>query len=445
MEIFNNREIAIGFWIAVALVAVMASTKTRNAGYGILKAFAHRLILISLGLMASYIGLVVYGLHAAGLWDVGQLKNTLIWSVTVATVGLFRISSIIDDPHYFRHAIRDNFKLVAIFEFIIAFYTFPLLAEIIIVPVAIFLVAVHAYAEEKQGHAIVAKFFGNILAAAGVGLLIYAGYRIAADPDALISQRTLSDFLLPPVLTIFYLPFLYVLALYATYELAFTRLRFAIKNDSLRPYAKRAAISGFHFRTGLLKRWARNVMAMNPQSRTQIAESIREVKVLRKRERNPEDVPIERGWSPYAAIRFLEEEGFRTDDYHRILHGTDECYAASPPVRIGPGILPAAIAYYVEGDEFTAKSLKLQLDADQPEESQEAHDKLVAAARRLCENALGSSLPAEVEQALGAGQDTEVSLRGKKIEVSKETWPGHSFNGYTLKIIIRNDEEGESG
>src|SRR5690606_31423620 len=101
----------------------------------------------------------------------------------------------------------------------------------------------------------------------------------------------------------------------------------------------------------------------------------------------------------YAAIRFLEEEGFRTDDYHRILHGTDEWYAASPPVRIGPGILPAAIAYYVDGDEFTAKSLKLQLDADQPEKSREAHDKLVAAARRLCENALGSSLPAEVEQA----------------------------------------------
>ena len=53
---------------------------------------------------------------------------------------------------------------------------------------------------------------------------------------------------LPLWLTIGAVPFIYVLALYATYESAFTRLALAARNGATRPiYVRLALLVGFNF------------------------------------------------------------------------------------------------------------------------------------------------------------------------------------------------------
>lgn len=91
MEIFNNREIALAIWLFVGMIIASSRKSIRKAFHGVWKAFFRRPILISLGLMVSYIALVVFGLHETGLWNLGLLKNTVLWSISVAAVSLFRI------------------------------------------------------------------------------------------------------------------------------------------------------------------------------------------------------------------------------------------------------------------------------------------------------------------------------------------------------------------
>ena len=47
---------------------------------------------------------------------------------------MFRIPQIAEDKHYFSNAIKDNFKVFAVVEFIVAFYTFKLWVELLIIP-----------------------------------------------------------------------------------------------------------------------------------------------------------------------------------------------------------------------------------------------------------------------------------------------------------------------
>lgn len=440
MDIFNNREISIAFWIFVLAVWGATHSSVKKSFYNLIKTFGNRLLLTVFGLMAVYIGLLIYGLHEVGLWDTGQLKNTIIWSVFVAAVSLVRSNAIADDPHYYRNAIKDNLKLVVVLEFIIAFYTFDLWLELLIVPFAVMAGGMLAVAQSNKEYEPAEKFINNILALFGGSLVAYAIYNLYQDFELFAKAQTLTDFVLPPLLSLLFLPFLFIMALYSNYQSAFIRLQFSLDDSSLQSFAKRHAIIGFHIHSGLLKRWTRNLTILHPENKQQIKDSIREVKMLRARERNPEDVPYERGWSPYAATESLVVEGLHPDDYHRAFGDENEWAANSPYLNIGDGIITNSIAYYIDGDEFTATKLKLVMDVNDPQSSENAQQQFTDIARLLFDKALHNEMPEEIENHLLAATDTTAHLHGKKVEISKTEWPEHRMAGYTLKFVIQNSD-----
>lgn len=436
MDIFNNREISVAIWVALLVVWGSRYFSVRKCIYDLIKAFGKRLILTVFGLMAIYIVFLIYGLHEVGLWDIGQLKNTIIWSIFVAAVSLFRIPQIADDPHYYRNAIKDNLKLVVVLEFIIAFYTFDLWLELLVVPFAVIAGGMLAVAQSNKEYEPAEKFINNILALFGGSLIAYAIYNLYQDFELFAKTKTLTDFILPPLLSLLFLPFLFIMVLYSSYQSAFVRLQFSLNDSSLQSFAKRHAIIGFYVHTGLLKRWTRNLMILRPENRQQIKDSIREVKKLKARERNPEDVPYEQGWSPYAATEFLAEEGLQSDDYHRIFGDENEWVANSPYLNIGDGIASISIAYYIDGDEFTATMLKLVMDVHDPKNSENVCQQFTDIARLLFEKALHNEMPEEIENHLLTATDTTAHLHDKKVSVSRTGWPEHRLAGYTLKFVI---------
>lgn len=126
MEIFNTREIAAGIWLGILIVLALALPGVRKSLSNVVKAFFKRAILVPLGLMMAYIIGIIYGLHELGLWELEQLKTTVMWVFTVGMFTFFRINKIADDPHYFSTALKDNFKIILVLEFIVTFYTFSL-------------------------------------------------------------------------------------------------------------------------------------------------------------------------------------------------------------------------------------------------------------------------------------------------------------------------------
>ena len=442
MDIFSTREIALAIWVAV--LAVWAVTKGRKSPsfkgdiYNLVKAFLVKPILISLGLMTAYIGLLVYGLREASLWDISQLKSTIIWSVSVAAVSLFRINQIVADPRYFRNAVKDNLKVVVLVEYLIGFWTFDFWIELLIVPFLALVGGMLAIAQSDKKYQSVERLLNGVLTLFGIILIVHAVYKLMTDFDAFARADTLLDFSLPPIMTLLFLPFLFVLSLYVNYQNAFLKLRFAISDPSLRFYAKRRAVIAFHARTELLKRWARNLAISRPAKRQDVEEAIREVKRIRQREEHPEAVPLERGWSPFAAGAFLAAEGLTTGDYHRGAVEYDEWWAESFPLELGDGIIPDNITYRVFGDETAATRLKLRLNVNARETAQDALRKLLDVAKVLYQKALGHQMPEDVAAYVRAGDEFAIRLHGKEVVVSKDVWPGDRTGGNSVTLIIRN-------
>ena len=437
MDIFNNREIAIGIWLLAFATFAVSIRSVRESLPSLWNAIFCRQILAPLFLLFTYVAIVVFVLYEADVWSTNHLKNTILWTFSVAVLSMFRIPQIADDETYFRKALKDNFKIIVVLEFVVAFYTFSLLAELVIVPAVTFLVTLQAFSETDRRYKQVGQLLANLLTAFGFGLVLYAGLMLATEPSSFFKSGTLSDFALTIVLTIFFLPFLFALNLYVQYETLFTRIKFLYQVDSERRRAKRTALFGLHIRTPLLKRWLRYIQRHRPRETDEFRRSVRYVKAQVRNEKNPPQIPICRGWSPYLARKFLSELDLGTGDY--IQDGLDagQWYSNSKYLDVNGGLMPNNIAFCVEGDEQCAKRLKLVANINDIPSVQTLRIQFMAAVEKLITEALGCSMPPQLITAINDENSISIDVSGKKIIFVKETWP--SQRGYELRFYLSND------
>lgn len=437
MEIFNNREIALGIWLFVFAAFAISIKSVRQALPPVWQAICHPKILTPIFLMFAYVSIVVFALYTADLWTAKQLKNTILWTFSVAVVSMFRIPQIADDETYFRKALMNNFKIIAVLEFVIAFYTFSLLAELLIVPAVTFLVTLQAFSETEQKYRQVGQLLANLLTAIGFGLILYSGVMLATEPTLFFQAGTFSDFALPLVLTVLHLPFLFVFSLYMQYETLFTRIQFLYQTDSERRLAKRTALFGLHFRTPLLKRWLRYIQRHRPRELDEFRRSVRYVKTQAKNEKNPPSIPICKGWSPYLASKFLSALDLETGDYIQDGLDASQWYSSSNYLDVNGGPLPNNIAFYVEGDEQCATTLKLVANVNHVPSGQTLRIRLIAAVEKLLEKAVGCAAPSELVSAINDEVAIAMNVSGKRIDFLKESWP--SLRGYELRFYLSNN------
>ena len=194
MDIFNNREIAVGIWLLAFATFAVSIRSVRQSLPSLWNAIYCRQILIPLFFMFTYVAIVVFVLYDADIWSTNELKNTILWTFSVAILSMFRIPQITDDETYFRTALKDNFKLIVILEFVVAFHTFSLLAELMIVPAVTLLVTLQAFSETDRRYKQVGQLLANLLAVFGCGLVLYAGLMLATEPSSFFKAGTLSDF-----------------------------------------------------------------------------------------------------------------------------------------------------------------------------------------------------------------------------------------------------------
>ena len=131
----------------------------------------------------------------------------------------------IEDANYFKRIILDNVKAFVVIEYLINFYTFSLILELILLPLFTFLIALQCYAnnslEPTKINIKVRTFLDIILSILGISILGFTIYKIITEYNVLLTIESLKSFLLPLLLTIFTLPYFYFLALYAEYESTF--------------------------------------------------------------------------------------------------------------------------------------------------------------------------------------------------------------------------------
>lgn len=276
MDIFNNREIAIGLWLLAISIYVFLSPKmveVKSSFRHLLSAFFVKQIMSVLGLMIVYIIFVIYFLSEMDLWNAEQIKNTVFWCVSVGFMSLFKIESIKKDKSFFKHSVVDNLKLLAILQFIVGVYTFPIWIEILLVPILALIGAMSAIVEGDKKYHQVKTILEYCLSIFGIILIIYTLYMLTTNFSEFGNKKTGYDFFIPSLLTLFYLPFLFFILVYSTYEQVFVRLRFSIKNRLYRNLAKIYAFVLFNVQIGLLERWSFHVARIKVESHTDLIES----------------------------------------------------------------------------------------------------------------------------------------------------------------------------
>jgi hypothetical protein len=281
-EIFSNREIAIIIWLIIFLIWGLSKRDVRKSFFSVLKAFSAKPIITATLLMVAYISLMVAAFYKIGLWDATKIKDTIIWSVTVAFVMLVNINKTRDDEYYFKNTILDNMKLVVVLEYILNLYVFDLIIELILTPVLAILVMMIAIAEYNSEYKQVEKFLNGVLSIIGIVIVIFSIYNIVVHFNSFATAGHLTDFLLPPIFTIAFLPFVYLMALYVSYEILFIRIGFFIKDPDLAKYTKRKIIFAFHFDLKSLNAWSKQLGGLRINDKDDVLDAIKGFKVKQR-------------------------------------------------------------------------------------------------------------------------------------------------------------------
>lgn len=437
MDFFSTRELSFIIWGSLFLASILLFNKTRSSAIDVLKAFFAKPILIALVCMLVYIALILGMLYNLDLFSVSQIKDVIIWTITVAAVSLFKINSISENKNYLKDTIRKNLIALVGIEFLISYYTYSLIIELFILPIAVVVGVMIGVASTDKKYKPAENLLNGVASIGGLGILIHAIYKLSTGFDEFICSGALQSLYFPILLSILYLPFIYCLSLYLEYQSVFTFLKIFIKDKNLLGYTKNKAALTFNFRKERLRRWRTVISYFEIENRDDIDRTFKIIKDSIQAEKSAHKLPffLEGGWNPYLAKEFLNDNNLKTSYYKPI--DDIEWSSCSPYLKLGNGILPNNLSYYLDGTRTTATALKLVLNINDHASSFGSIETFLIAAKDLYQKAMGTSCPTSFEEKIREGDSFEEILENKKVSFIKDEWR-NTTNGYSYKFVIEN-------
>ena len=263
---FNNREIAILIWFIVFVGFVSSSKGVRDSAKNVLKSIFGKRILFTLLTMLFYLTLEISILNLIGFWDTTQLKNAIVWVLFVA-VGLFFSMHEVESKNkrldkFFISILWTNFKFILILEFIVNLHTFNIFFEFICIGFITICALLSTFISTDEKHSQLKNICDYFVSAYGLVVLVYSIIITINNFSSFVTFETLLSFLFPILLTILFIPFLYVFSLIFIYEKLFLRLEFFFKeNHELKRFTKRKLFGLCKLRTSSLQKFNEYGMA----------------------------------------------------------------------------------------------------------------------------------------------------------------------------------------
>ncbi len=401
----------------------------RQPFWQVVKAFCAPQIFLSFTAASAYILISVFILFCGGIWQWENVKTTLLWGITFAFVTMFEVNRITEHNTHFRKTLRDLFNGMVIVTFIGELYSFSLLVEMILLPVLTLVGTAYALSETKKEWQFAKIPLGWILSIVGLSILIYSGHQVMTNLDGVATMDTAREFSLPIILSLMFLPFIYLLSTYITYQTIFKRIGFSIKEPSLLRYAKWKAILNFRTDLDFLRRWARHIGINEFDNRASIKKSIWHINAIKRREKNPLVISEKDGWSPYAAKDFLAEAGLPANDYHLFY---DCWFANSNYKKMGDDLIQQDnLTYFIEGNENAVTRLNLQLNVNNPNTKTDSKEQFLIIARILLIKALGKA-GGDLSLAVGM-QET---IGNTNVNLTRQNWDGSLKGGHHLTLAL---------
>lgn len=405
MEILNPREQASLIWIGGVFALLIWKAQAWGLLAGLVRSFCKPIILTVVGLMALWVTGSVWLLARLGLWDLGNLKTTVIWFVAFAMGWMFNVKRWEGDPNENAKAVvREVLGVTTLATFFGEFYTFNLVSELIFVPVVSTIAIIGTFAQGNKEHALVAKVFGGLMSFIGLSLLIYAAWRLFSDLRGFATPQTGREFAVPGLLSLLFIPFMYGLGIWNAYGSVSRILYFTIKDPAVAAFARRRLFLWFGLDIPLLQRWRVALFKLDTVTKADVRRSVLTMQAARRRERSKPYVPHEFGWSPYRAARFLADHGLDAGSYDP---SYGEWSALSSARQLSDRSLGDQLRYQVTGTDEIATRLQLTFARDRlrkdEEDTPDASIKALADACSALLLAVFGLRFAEVSRALMSG------------------------------------------
>lgn len=229
---FNNRETAVAIWVGLIMVLLIGSKGVRNSITGILKSFFAWKISVTVGSIVIYTVAMVYLLFRIHMWELSILKDTIFWFCGVGFMQLFKVTKAPDISYYKKLAI-ESIKITIILEFIANLYVFNLAVELPLVFIIIVFSMMKPMTEREAQYKDVKKVVSVVLTTISAITIIFSIYKTTVHYKEFFSPENLKAIALSPILTLCFLPLLYLIALASAYETFFVHLDFYSNDKKL--------------------------------------------------------------------------------------------------------------------------------------------------------------------------------------------------------------------
>lgn len=239
----TTRETALVLWVGGFIAwAAIKDGSIRSSLAGVARVFVSKWILSFLAGAAVYVVVMVLVLRTLGYWTADMTKPTIYWFVATGLVAALRSNE--NDERYFRSLVARNVSAAVVIELLVNLHTFPLLVELVLVPIVLLLAMTEIYArsqvEDDQSLRPVVKLLGGVLAVLGLVALTFSLNYLVRNLGEVATRENVAAFFLPLILTFWFIPFLYGLALFGKYQTMFAMTSFGMKgNRPLYRYARR--------------------------------------------------------------------------------------------------------------------------------------------------------------------------------------------------------------
>lgn len=230
-ETFNNRELAIAFWLAMFIIYILLKKDIRASLFHIIKcALNKKLIIWYITMIVYYLG-ILFILIKFGYWEKRLLKDTVIWFVTTGVISCGRAIGAAKDFNYFKNQLKDNIRLIVILQFISNLYSFSFISEVILIPIvtilSVFIVIIDKNKEfQNKDSKILKKILNIIQSFIGLYILFYSIEETIINIKNIIIIDEIKDISLPLILSSLFMLYIYLFCVYSSYEQLFIRLSF---------------------------------------------------------------------------------------------------------------------------------------------------------------------------------------------------------------------------
>jgi len=271
--------------------------------------------------------------------------------------------------------------------------------------------------------------------AIGVSLIAYSLYTLLHSFSEFATLETAHDFLLSPLLTLAYLPFIFFMVIYTAYKRVFLCLSYSVKNTWTLRFTRIFSLIMFNVRIKELERWISILQSHNIKTIRDVFKTWEDFRCVRKIEKKPPVISKNDGWSPYKAQNFLNSYDIKTGYYKEL---EDSWFASSSDLEFGDEINPSNIAYYIDGNDRAVQSLKVVINVNDSKDSDAARVKMLGISETLYQHAVGEDLPIEFQKAICIEESRKIEYPQLKVFFEKRIWSEHRLNGYSLIFCISN-------